>query len=105
MSKHTMTNAIVTSALDSANTALANALGDPRVKYWHGQTIALVAEYMRVTANHGVPVYGGTARGDIKRRDVTATAYALASNIRVYARYAAGRAPIPTSALAEMAVL
>lgn len=102
MSKHTMTNAIVTNALDMANTALANSLGDPRVKYWHGELIAVVGEYMRVTSHAGTALYGGTVRGDIKRRDVVATPYALASNARVYARYAAGRASIPSTALASL---
>lgn len=102
MSKHLVTDTIVSNALDMANTALTNSLGDPRVRYWHGQTIALVGEYMRVTANHGTALYGGTARGDVKRRDVVATPYALASNIRVFARYAAGRASIPDTALASL---
>lgn len=102
MSKHIVTDTIVSQALSVANDALANSLGDPRVKYWHGELIALVGEYMRVTANHGSPLYGGTARGDIKRRDVVATPYALASNARVYARYCAGRASIPSTALASL---
>ena len=105
MSNHVMTNAIVSTALGVANDALTNSLGDPRVRYWHGQVIELVGEYLRVTANSGTALYGGTARGDIKRRDIVATPYALASNIRTYARYAAGRAPIPSTALASMAVL
>lgn len=105
MSKHVVTDTIVSQALDIANTALANSLGDPRVKYWHGELIAVVGEYMRVTSHAGTALYGGTVRGDIKRRDVVATPYALASNARVYARYAAGRAPIPSTALASLVVL
>lgn len=105
MSKHILEDTIISNALDMANTALANSLGDPRVRYWHGELIAVVGEYMRVTSHSGSALYGGTVRGDIKRRDVVATPYALASNARVFARYAAGRAPIPAHALAEMAVL
>lgn len=102
MSNHVMTNAIVSTALGVANDALTNSLGDPRVKYWHGELIAIVGEYMRVTSHAGTALYGGTVRGDIKRRDVVATPYALASNARVYARYCAGRAPIPSTALASL---
>jgi hypothetical protein len=93
---------IVMTALDTANNALANSLGDPRVKYWHRRLVELIGEYVRVSANHGTPVYGGTVRGDVKRRDVVSPAYALASNIRVYSRYCAGRAPIPAAHLADM---
>ncbi len=102
MSKHLVTDTIVSQALDIANTALANSLGDARVRYWHGELIAIVGEYMRVTAYTGSALYGGTVRGDIKRRDVVATPYALASNARVFARYAAGRASIPDTALASL---